>query len=627
MRPSSLSIRHKVTLVVCGLLLVGAVASSWMTYIELRRAALSDARDRLLDVTDQVAELLSASADELKDHAAGLAASPALASYLRSPDERSTSTLSAVLDTVVSGAASVTAVELWDADGRRLFVAGDSLPALGRAGPALLSQEMTGDDSTIVGPFRRVADTVLYAAAARVRSEEGDLGFVVERRRVTGSPESRQQIRSLIGSGVALYVGNRTNDVWTDLVSSATPPPVELSTASDTLLEYARSDGVPLVAAVGPVPGAPWVALVEFPRSPVVAGARAVAARLALLMTGLAILGMLAAWALSRRLMQPLADLADAAEAIARGDYSRRIDTVAGDELGDLAAAFNVMADQVREHHDRLEQQVEERTAELRAVNEELEAFSYSVSHDLRAPLRSIDGFCQALLEDAEDDLDDVGRSHLDRVRAASQRMARLIDDLLELSRVTRSEMRRQRVDLTALAREIVRDLTTDESDAGEIIVEPELEGIGDRRLLRVALENLLGNAWKFTRREPVRRITVGAEGGDDGRIFYVEDNGAGFDMTYADKLFTPFHRLHGESEFEGTGIGLATVQRIVHRHGGAVWAHAEVDRGATIRFTLGSATVGVDAARDDGRGHEGRGQAGSGGPGRALEGTEVLDG
>lgn len=588
MGSSSLSIRHKVTLLVCGLLLAGAAAASWMTYVELRRAALVSARDRLADVTDQVTELLQASTGEMKDRTARLASSPPLVSYLRTPGDPSTSSAPSVLDSAASATGSAVAVELWTAEGRRLLLAGDSLPPFDRADARLLVQEMTGRDTAVVGPFWPLSDTVMYVAAAPVAPGGELLGFVLERRRITGDPESRRQLRSLIGSGAALYVGNRTNDVWTDLVWSVDPPPVDISGPPDTLLQYARPDDASLLAAVGAVPGTPWLALVEFPRAPVVAGAQAVAGRLALLMTGLAVLGMLAAWALSRRLMTPLAELSSAAGAIAREDYSRRIDTDRRDELGDLAAAFNAMAEQVQEHHERLEQKVEERTTELRAVNKELEAFSYSVSHDLRAPLRSIDGFCQALLEDAEEDLDDVGRGHLQRVRAASQRMARLIDDLLDLSRVSRTEMHRRPVDLTDLAHEIVGELTADEPDRGEIVIESDLEGVGDPRLLRLALENLIGNAWKFTERKPVRRIEIGAEGGEGGRVFYVKDNGAGFDMRYADKLFTPFHRLHAEADFEGTGIGLATVQRIVHRHGGEVWAEGEVDRGATIRFTLG---------------------------------------
>jgi PAS domain S-box-containing protein len=235
-----------------------------------------------------------------------------------------------------------------------------------------------------------------------------------------------------------------------------------------------------------------------------------------------------------------------------------------------------------------LEQRVRERTTQLADTNEELEAFSYSISHDLRAPLRGIDGFCQAVEEDEESTLSPAARGYLERVRRAGARMGQLIDDLLALSRLSRTELRRERVDLTALAHAVLAELAAREPQREvELQVEPELRGDADRQLLRVLLENLLGNAWKFTQRVERARIELSATR-KEGRIVYcVRDNGAGFDMKYADKLFTPFQRLHEAREFPGTGIGLAIVQRVVHRHGGQVWAESAPGQGAAFFFTL----------------------------------------
>jgi light-regulated signal transduction histidine kinase (bacteriophytochrome) len=225
-------------------------------------------------------------------------------------------------------------------------------------------------------------------------------------------------------------------------------------------------------------------------------------------------------------------------------------------------------------------------TVELQAANQELEAFSYSVSHDLRGPLRSIDGFSQLLLEDCYDQLDEHGKDYLQRVREACRRMAQLTEDMLTLSRVTRREMRKEAVDLSILARSIATALQqTEPQRQAEFVIAEGLVAIGDPGLLRAALENLLGNAWKFTGKQPQARIEFGRT--ENPLIYFVRDDGAGFDMAYANKLFGVFQRLHTDREFLGTGIGLATVQRIIHRHGGRIWAEAAVGEGATFYFTL----------------------------------------
>jgi signal transduction histidine kinase len=235
---------------------------------------------------------------------------------------------------------------------------------------------------------------------------------------------------------------------------------------------------------------------------------------------------------------------------------------------------------------------LEDANHELEATNRELEAFSYSVSHDLRAPLRSIDGFSQILVEDYADEIDEEGRDYLTRVRSASQRMGTLIDDILGLSRVTRGSMERKRLDLGALAEEVAEELREARPERKvEFSAQKGLEVWGDPKLLRVALVNLIGNAWKFTAKKPEARVEFGLSENLSHRgrvpVYYVRDNGAGFDEAYSAKLFGAFQRLHRADEFEGTGIGLATVQRVVHRHGGRIWAEGEVGRGATFYFTL----------------------------------------
>ncbi len=224
---------------------------------------------------------------------------------------------------------------------------------------------------------------------------------------------------------------------------------------------------------------------------------------------------------------------------------------------------------------------------ELRRKNAELETFSYSVSHDLRAPLRSIDGFSQALIEDHSSQLDEAGHAHLRRIRAAAHRMAQLIEDLINLSRIDRAEMVRAPVHLSAMAHRIVERLETSERGRPTtFVVQSGVFAQVDPHLIEIVLENLLGNAWKFTRKADMPRIEFGSVEENGMTTFFVKDNGARFDPAYAHKLFAPFQRLHTDKEFPGTGIGLATVRRIVERHGGRVWAEAAVGHGAVFRWT-----------------------------------------
>lgn len=350
-----------------------------------------------------------------------------------------------------------------------------------------------------------------------------------------------------------------------------------------------------------------------------------------ILLAGLSIGLLVFAW-FARTIVAPVHQLSEAALAISHGEWAKSLpQSNAVDEVGDLTRAFSQMSEnlsaahgdlakqaaalqdantrlhlEITEHrqaqddifhlNQELEQRVIQRTAQLKVANQELEAFAYSVSHDLRAPLRSIDGFSQALLDDYGAQLDEEGQEFLQRVRGASQRMAQLIDDLLYLSRITRGEMIRQPVDLSGLAELVAQELQQNNPQRQvEMVIQPKVTADGDPRLLRVVLENLLGNAWKFTGRQERGRIEFGMERNRSiaenvppvELVYYVRDNGAGFDPAYAEKLFGVFQRLHRVDEFPGTGIGLATVQRIIHRHGGQVWADGEVGKGATFFFTL----------------------------------------
>jgi light-regulated signal transduction histidine kinase (bacteriophytochrome) len=233
-----------------------------------------------------------------------------------------------------------------------------------------------------------------------------------------------------------------------------------------------------------------------------------------------------------------------------------------------------------------------EKTTDLIASNKELEAFSYSVSHDLRGPLRSIDGFSKILLEEYGPSLGDQAKDYIGRVCASVGRMSQLIDDLLRLSRISRQEIKLTNTDLSALAGAVMADVrAADPNRAVELVVQPGLAAQTDPGLIRIALENLLGNAWKFTGKRERAKIEFGATAPDGQAVFFIRDNGAGFKVEYVNRMFTPFQRLHSEKEFPGTGIGLAITQRIIQRHGGRIWAEGSVGEGAVFYFTLGDAS------------------------------------
>ena len=274
----------------------------------------------------------------------------------------------------------------------------------------------------------------------------------------------------------------------------------------------------------------------------------------------------------------------------AKDTLEKRVQERTGKLAASNAELIREVSERKRAEDDirKLNSQLVQRSAQLEASNKELEAFSYSVSHDLRAPLRGIDGFSQAVLEDYDEKLDESGRSYLRRVRAASQRMSQLIDAMLNLARLTRAEIHTQTFDMSAVVRAILDDFQKMEPDRQvECIVVNNVFATADPQLLRAVLENLLGNAWKFTRQQAHPRIEFGHGQYKGQAAYYVKDNGAGFDMTYVHKLFGAFQRLHAYTEYPGVGVGLATVHRIIQRHGGQIWAEGAVDQGATFHFTL----------------------------------------
>jgi signal transduction histidine kinase len=355
-------------------------------------------------------------------------------------------------------------------------------------------------------------------------------------------------------------------------------------------------EGIDRIAIFGPVGNTDWIAFVALDAGSVMVPAREMAIRRFTTLLGiLAALGLLT-FLLGRRITRPIEAISATISGIRAGRPELRATEGGPMEVHQIAVELNAMLDAsaksnatLRELNESLERRIELRTAELTMANAELDSFSYAIAHDLRAPLRSVDGFAQIIEEDHGAALGAEGLDKLRHVRDASRRMSELIEDLLRLSSTMRGSMDVRPFDLSGMARSIVDNLQHAQPGRRvEFVAPATLEVSADRRLVLVLLENLLNNAWKFTGRRETAHIELGQSSDAGVPAYFVRDDGAGFDMAYAGKLFMPFSRLHAVHEFPGTGIGLATVQRIVQRHGGRAWAEGAPGKGATFYFTLG---------------------------------------
>ena len=580
------SIQRTFPLFVTALLLAVGIVQLTIGYGEVRQASRSVVDRRLRFVDSVLSDLFQSS--QQRGRITALAKDSAIVAFLRSGGQRGRDQALAALRRITLDTASNARLELRDFSGRVLlstgrFAFGDSV---------LVSP---GRDSARFGPLMR-RDTVLFfgVAAATPGTEQSGAGvteqaggIVQQIGRLQLNERTRRSLTGLAGGDVAFLFGNAAGDPWTDFASIVPAPPAHVRD-SHTPTRYERGEARRAIAMA--VPGTPWMVATELPTRLIVAPAQAYLLNMAPIAALIVILGTLIAWWGSRRLTAPLIGVTRAAEAIASGDLAQRVRPGRDDELGRLAQSFNTMAEQVSRSHHHLEAQVAQRTKALEGTNAELESFSYSVSHDLRAPLRAIHGFARILLEDHHAKLDPEAQRLLGVIDQNTRRMGQLIDDLLAFSRLGRTDLTTGPVDmkeLTQLVADEVQRVESNRNGSLEIRIDPLPPARGDRGLVRQVISNLLLNAAKFTRGRPSARIEVGSKPNGDHTVYYVKDNGAGFDARYADKLFGVFQRLHSAEEFDGTGVGLAIVKRIVQRHGGRVWAEGAVNQGATFYFTL----------------------------------------
>lgn len=590
------SLAVKIPLLMSALLLLALAGMSAASYIELRGSLIEIATGRLQRAADQMGNVFSLSARQRLGAMKQLTERPEVREFLRTRDESLKPKLQAAIAGYLGTAIAIGNVELWDAKGKRLYAVGAEFEEV--SGPLLeeFHKHLFATDQPAIGQLRQFEEGLRYPVGAKLVEAGKVLGHVVERRRISNPAQTRQTVAiltGLIGNEATMVIGNRDGSAWSDL--SATVADIPLRGEESRLWEYQRPGRPRTLAWMTPIAQSPWAVAIEFPLDVVLQPSRRFLMRSAAIASALLLIVGTVAWFTSRRITTPLVQVTEAAEAVAESKPHVHLDVNREDEIGRLADSFNTMAEKVELARTDLELRVELRTAELRAANRELEAFSYSVSHDLRAPLRAIVGFVQILEEDHTASLDPTARHHLDRVKLNARRMGQLIDDLLSFSQIGRSTMLRQAIDMQAMATAIAKESIAASDRPVDLVIQALPPAYGEAALLNQVFVNLISNAVKFTSRMSQPAIVVGVQEVNGETAYFVRDNGVGFDQRYVDKLFGVFQRLHRPDEFEGTGVGLAIVHRVISRHGGRVWAEGKLNAGATFYFTLPSSAKATE--------------------------------
>lgn len=598
----NLSLRQQLPLLICLLLLTLILLFGAISYIGIRQATLGIGKGRLRTLTEQLSAMFQQNARTLTTTTQATANREEIVRYLDTdPSHQSAAAPAslAVMQKLLADSQSVR-IELRDIQGRVLLYTGRNLngpmprqdagiePAALSGQPDAGREIMTENpDSNFVGKFYQAGDSIYFPIIATVVADKKAIGYLVRWRPLRTSPQAIDQLSKLLGTKATLYFGNKDGTLWTDLLKPVARPPFDTLDIHQTVT-YTRPERGRVIASAMPIPGTKWVILVELSQGLIMEAVNHFMYWIIFPGGILILIGMLIAWLISRNFTRPLVRLNEATTAIANGDYSSPVPVDRWDELGRLAVAFNTMASQVSHAQHSLEQQVQARTEELEIANKELEAFSYSVSHDLRAPLRAVSGYAMMLKEDYEDTFDAEARRITGNILSNVKMMGRLIDDLIAFSRLGKREVTRCNIDMKALAESCITELLAIWPEEKFSIVTGDLPNcLGDEDLVKQVWLNLIGNAFKYSSQIAEPLIEIGGYNGSAGDVYFVRDNGAGFDMKYADKLFKVFQRLHSQEEFEGTGVGLALVKRIIDKHKGRIWAEASPGKGAAFYFTL----------------------------------------
>lgn len=582
-----LSIQHRLPLLICILLLVVIIAVSWTAYIGMKKSALDAGRNRALTRAEQIASAFAAGVPKVRATLRSAADHKSIKNYLLSPqngavDSALTQLKKLHADTVV------VMVQLLNLDRHPVLTSGRKNELITfNIEPELLATAKNPDFATL-GKTYTAGDSMFYAYSVAVLDDnKKPIGHIVQWRKLSSSKEGLKQLSQIIGADATFYIGNIEGGFWTNLLQPVKMPAFE-PTSVPNIVTYSR-DGNRMISSFRQINGTAWMVLLEFQQQSILAGVNQFLFWMVSAGVVVMAVGIFLAWIMSRNITRPLKQLTSAATSIASGNLSTKVDVDRLDELGKLARAFNAMSAQIQDAHQNLENKVTDRTAQLEAVNKELEAFSYSVSHDLRAPLRAVSGYAVMLKEDYGPQLDAEANRIMNAIVSNAHMMGQLIDDLIAFSRISRKEVARDIIDMKQLAEACLHEIgETNSRKKLDVKIDPMPACHGDQSMIKQVWLNLISNAVKYSSRETEPRIEIGYKDDHNGHhIYFVKDNGVGFDMQYAHKLFGVFQRLHSPDAFEGTGVGLALAKRIINKHSGDIWAESSPGKGATFYISL----------------------------------------
>lgn len=582
---SGLSIQQRLPILVCFLLCGTILAISLTSYYEVKKAAMKMGETRIRTLTDQLGGMFGKSSQTLTTSISRFSRNDTLISFLDSKGVEKKLELQLLLKELQKDSTWVL-VQLLDGERIPILSSGNMDAARKLPLKTIFSDlKITADTASIGKLYAVNKAAIYYPIVTRISNNGKLLGYLVIWRLSTSNKQRIEELSRLLGAGAILQIGNSDGSLWTNLLHPVSAPPVDLHQAN-RIFNFVNNEGMDVIGAISPITSTPWWLLIEFPEDNVLEPALKFLNWLIPMCLLFILLGIFLTWLMSRNIIEPLDQLTKAAMAISAGKQSEHVVATRIGELGKLADAFNKMADQINLTQIEMENKVVERTSQLQAANDELEAFSYSVSHDLRSPLRAMNGYSKILSDDFGHLLDNEAKGYLNAIQKNSAKMGELIDDLLDFSRLGRMEIVNTSINMNALVKTIQDEEMLGYEDV-KINIHDLPEVKGSIPMIRQVWRNLISNALKFSKNSPAAEIEIGSKTENNQLVYFIKDNGAGFDMEYYDKIFGVFQRLHSHEEFPGTGIGLAIVQRIIHRHNGTIWATSKVNEGSVFSFSL----------------------------------------